>query len=182
MRLGLLLLALGCAPPRVLPALGQVADFTLVDQANQPAKDEDLLGKVQVLDFIFTSCPDACPMLTSKMSSLQGRITSPNVGFVSFTVDPERDTPAALESWATRFHADKARWRFLTGEPAQLKAVVSSVMLAAEKQAVQADGTYNVVHSEKFVLLDATGALRGFYDTDEAGLAQLVQDATALAD
>ena len=171
-----------CQPKPDLPVLGQVADFSLTDSSGARVADEDLRGKVQIVDFIFTNCPDVCPTLTTKMASLQSRISSPGVGFVSFTVDPERDTPAALDTWATQFKADRARWRFLTGEPEQLRAVVQSVMLAAEKQPVNADGSYNVVHSEKFVLLDQTGALRGFYSADEEGLKQLSADAAALAD
>lgn len=182
MRALLLACLLACQPRPALPVLGAMADFSLTDQRGAPVKDEDLKGKVQIVDFIFTSCPDTCPVLTTKMSSLQAKIPSPKVGFVSFTVDPERDTPAALDAWATRYHADPARWRFLTGDVAQLKAVVASMMLAAEKTEVQPDGTYNVVHSEKFVLLDATGSIRGFYSSDEEGLDNLARDASALAD
>lgn len=176
--LGMILLP---SPP-ALPVIGPMAAFSLKDQDGRAVTDKDLLGKVQIVDFIFTNCPDTCPTLTAKMSGLQRQIPGEAVGLVSFTVDPDRDTPEAMAAFAARFGADHSRWRFLTGDAAQLRGVVRSMMLAAEKAEPGPDGSYNVVHSEKFVLLDRQSRIRGFYSANTEGLAQLVIDAGLLRD
>ena len=177
--IGLAALLLVPRPPD-LPVIGAMATFSLTDQAGRAVTDQDLRGAVQIVDFIFTNCPDVCPTLTAQMSSLQARLPAVGVGLVSFTVDPERDTPEALAAWAERFKADPSRWRFLTGDAEQLRVVVRSMMLAAEKAPPGPDGSYNVVHSEKFVLLDVDGNIRGFYSANTEGLDRMVQDATGL--
>ena len=99
---------------------------------------------------------------------------------LAFAYDELGRSADAIAAWAERFKADPSRWRFLTGDAEQLRVVVRSMMLAAEKAAPGPDGSYNVVHSEKFVLLDADGNIRGFYSANTEGLDRMVQDATGL--
>ncbi len=103
--------------PENMGFYGQVPDFSLIDQSGQNRTLADLKGKVWVADFIYTSCPDTCPLQTAQMAKLQKDLSEEKgVRFVSISVDPERDTPEALSEYAKRYEADKERWFFLTGE------------------------------------------------------------------
>src|SRR5688572_16142191 len=99
-----------------LPILYEAAPFALVNQDNQPVTDRDLRGNVWVAAFIFTHCAGPCPMMSARMAQLQSAVPDKDVKLVSFTVDPDRDTPAVLKEYAQRFNADESRWYFLTGE------------------------------------------------------------------
>jgi cytochrome oxidase Cu insertion factor (SCO1/SenC/PrrC family) len=104
-----------------LPIYGTVPDFGLIDQQGHPVQRGDLDGKVWIANFIFTNCPDECPLMTAEMSQLQSDLADvPDLRLVSITVDPERDTPAVLSHFAERFHADPARWIFLTGDKREI--------------------------------------------------------------
>jgi cytochrome oxidase Cu insertion factor (SCO1/SenC/PrrC family) len=96
---------------------GSVPDFTLVDQHNHPLRKTDLEGKIWVANFMFTNCPDECPLMTAAIAQLQSDLADVlELRLVSITVDPERDTPAVLAQYAQRFQADPQRWFFLTGD------------------------------------------------------------------
>src|SRR6478672_4676030 len=82
---------------KLLPILGRIDNFSLRNQNNQPVTRQDLLGKAWIADFIYTSCPDQCPMMSRRMEVVQGLIPKEApVQLVSVTVDPKRDTPKAL--------------------------------------------------------------------------------------
>ena len=104
-----------------LPTIGGAPDFTLTSQDGAPVTLAELRGKVVAVTFIYTSCPDICPMLTDKMARVQDEL-GPDFGskidFLSITTDPERDTPAVLKEYAEALDADLAGWSFLTGKPA----------------------------------------------------------------
>src|SRR5205823_2030054 len=80
-----------------------------------PYGSEDLRGRVWVANFIFTSCTSSCPRLTSKMAIVQRRArnTDESVHLVSFSVDPDNDTPARLAAYAEQYHYNPLRWTFL---------------------------------------------------------------------
>jgi cytochrome oxidase Cu insertion factor (SCO1/SenC/PrrC family) len=106
----------GAASAR-LPVYGTVPDFALTDQSGRPVRRADMEGKVWIASFIFTNCPDECPLMTAEMAQFQSDWTHvPDLRLVSISVDPERDTPAVLSQYADRFHADPERWLFLTGD------------------------------------------------------------------
>jgi protein SCO1 len=96
---------------------------------------------------------------------------------VSFSVDPENDTPAVLAKYAASAHADPARWTFVTGNAEDVKeAVVRGFKMSAAKIARDAD-EYEVLHGEWFVLTDANGNVRGYYPTGtQEEMATLVHD------
>ena len=157
------LAAAGCR--RQLPRLGAAPSFG----------QGDLAGGPWIADFIYTSCPGPCPVLTANMARLQ-RALPARVRLVSFTVDPERDTARVLADYGNRFGADPSRWRFVRLGPAEL----SRVMEDGFKLAIGRSGA--IVHSTKLVLVDAQGAIRGYYDgEDEAALKRLEGDAADLA-
>jgi cytochrome oxidase Cu insertion factor (SCO1/SenC/PrrC family) len=95
---------------------GSVPEFTLTERDGSIVSLQQLRGKIWVADFIYTSCTDTCPLQSAMMAKLQQEYaTKPDFQLVSVTVDPERDTPQALTSYATKFQADGKRWYFLTG-------------------------------------------------------------------
>ena len=100
--------------PEPVPA----PDFTLIDQDGNPVQLSSLRGKVVLLDFIYTSCPGPCPLLSRKFSQFQktlGERVGKEVVLLSITVDPQHDTPTVLKEYARRYQADTAGWKFLTG-------------------------------------------------------------------
>jgi protein SCO1 len=156
-------------PPAPLAVYGRVPTFQLVDQHGAPFTDGSMAGHVSVVDFIFTRCAASCPRLTARMADLQGRLArvGSTARLVSFTVDPENDTPAVLADYATRNAADPSRWSFVTGPVDSVKnAVVTGFKIALEKLPKGAND-YDVTHGDWFVLVDAGGNLRGYYTTDE---------------
>lgn len=155
-------------PQTPLAVYGRVPTFQLVDQRGAPFTDGSMAGHVSVVDFIFTRCASSCPRLTARMVDLQGRLAraGSKARLVSFTVDPENDTPAVLSDYAARNGADPARWSFVTGPVDSVKtAVVSGFKIAMDKLPTGANDT-DVTHGDWFVLVDATGKLRGYYTTD----------------
>jgi len=165
------------------PRLGSLPDFRLVERSGRPLSLADLRGRPWVADFIFTQCGGACPAMTARMARLR-RDVSPDVQFVSFTVDPAHDTPEVLARYATTLRADEG-WQFVTGPAKDLYALsVAGFKLAAMEappgdQVAGGDGPF--LHSSKFVLVDGEGVIRGYYDsTDEPAMRRLAADAAAL--
>ena len=89
-----------------LEPLWKVPPFSFVDQDGRGLTDQDLIGRVWIASFLFTSCTAACPALSSQLALLQRQLVDPNIRFVSFSVDPEHDTPAALNAYRARWTAD----------------------------------------------------------------------------
>ena len=168
-------------PVSKLPVLMQTPHFALIDQDGKPFSDQDLRGKTWVAAFIFTGCADTCPMMSKKMGNLQTTIASKSVKLVSFTVDPDRDSPNVLKQYASRFNADTTRWKFVTGTAQQMKDVAYGMGIAVKP----ADGNDPLLHSTHFLLIDGKGQVRGIYDNDETlpqkGMQQLAHDANELS-
>ena len=154
----------------------QLPDFSLTDQRAAPFALSDLHGKVWVADFIFTSCATICPQMTIQMASLQEEFASDDIHFVSFSVDPERDTPEVLFRYADRYGADGNRWAFLTGQKEAIYQLAGEGFnLAAGHRGSE------ILHSTRFVLVDRAGQVRGYYDSrSKAHLQQLRQDIQTL--
>jgi protein SCO1/2 len=165
-------------PPQMPPFLGELPSFALTNQYNKPFGTEQLKGTPFVVDFIFTSCKLACPKLTSEMAKVQHRTRNLGEQFkiVSISVDPKNDTPEALAEYAQEFGAHPARWFFLTGNEEQIVKLVNDGF----KIGMGPDEIFGKFHGEKFVLVDAKGQVRGYYDADEAGEEELVRDAGLL--
>jgi protein SCO1/2 len=167
----------------VLPRLSVVPDFTLTERSGEKLPLSDLKGKVWIADFIFTNCGGSCPIMSSTMANFQEQLKEvKNILLVSFSVDPERDTPVVLKEYAKLYNASPSRWLFLTGEKEKIGyltregfhlAIASDSGSAAEP----------IIHSTMFVLVDREGVIRGYYDsTDEKGLNKLLDDARILAE
>lgn len=123
---------------RLPAATGKMSDFVLVNQDNQRFDSAALRGKVVVLNFIFTTCTDVCPIFTANLAQLQ-RTLNPRHGddvfFVSITTDPEIDSPKVLKAYAQRYGADLKNWAFLTGSETELNGVWKSFGIRVIKKA-----------------------------------------------
>jgi protein SCO1/2 len=165
-----------------LPVLGQVPDARLTNRDGRAVELAELRGAPWIADFIFTRCQSSCPLLGARMARLD-RTLPAAVYLVSFSVDPANDSAPVLAAYA-RSLAASPRWLFLTGDPARLRLLSrQGFKLALEPGgAAPAMPTEAILHSTRFVLVDARGNLRGFYDAlDPAALRRLAADAAALA-
>lgn len=133
-------------------------------------------GRVWVADFIFTRCIGPCPMLSANMQALQSQLPK-SVGLVSFTVDPDHDSPEVLNVYARKFSADPQRWFFVTGDkPALLRLFREGFQVAYDQ-----DAAGNISHATNFVLVDAEARIVRYYDgLDPADLDRLIADAKKL--
>jgi protein SCO1/2 len=158
-----------------LPDYGHVPQFQMTDSLGRAFDGKSLAGKVWVVDFIYTSCPGPCPLMTSRMHRVEQRVKDDSdVRLVSISVDPEHDTPAVLNQFARRFGGPTRQWVFLTGTPGEVH------LLAFETFHV-GDVIGKMDHSTKFALVDKRGEIRGYYSTfDPEGMAQLTKDIAAL--
>lgn len=160
-----------------LPVLFDAAPFQLTDAAGQPFDSAALAGRVWVADFVFTHCTSFCPQMTAGLSDVQQRTVGLPLQLVSFTVDPDRDTPAVLSEYAALHRADPARWHFLTGTQPQMWAVSTAMKLAVGP----GDTAMQVMHSSHYLLVDRRGHVRGIYDFKDPGYVErIVTDAKRL--
>jgi protein SCO1/2 len=158
-----------------LSQYGAMPAFAFQDQRGANVRDADLRGRVLIADFIFTTCPDVCPLLTDQLAGLRKRFPEDApLAFVSFSVDPEHDTPEKLKAFAHAHGADHANWYFLTGPLAAVRDVVTKgFKQAMEIEPEQPGKPRNVLHGSHFVLVDRTGQLRGFFRSDAEGMEEL---------
>jgi protein SCO1/2 len=159
----------GCgSAPQPLPVYGQVPEFELTAETGDRFSSRELAGHAWVADFIFTSCSGPCPRMSYLMSQVQR--TVPGVKLVSFTVDPEGDTPPVLAAYARRYRAEPGRWTFLTGERELLHKLSRDAFKLSN-----VDGSFE--HSTRLVLVDGQGRIRGFYSTEGGSpVAELQRD------
>ena len=157
-----------------LPVLGHISDFELIDSTGQAFSMGQLAGKISVVDFIFTSCAGICPVMTGAMAELQRDFGGDErLHFVSITVDPKTDTPEVLSAYGARYEANLATWHFLTGDAEDIHSIATRNFKIGSLDDVQ-------IHSARFVLVDSTGAIRGYYvGTEPDAVSEL---AIAIAD
>src|SRR5437667_9562291 len=168
--LGLLLwlrhLEVNALQQRNISSYGTVPSFQFTNQNWQPFGSAQLAGKIWIADFIYTTCPGPCPMISSRMSELQKPLEKTEVHLDSFSVDPEKDTPEVLRSYAERLQADPARWDFLTGPKSAIYKLSHDGFKLAVSDGSDAQGI--PVHSTRMVLVDRHGQLRGYYEATAA--------------
>jgi protein SCO1 len=147
---------------RTISSYGALPSFELVNQDAQPFGSAQLVGKIWIADFIFTSCPGPCPIISSRMSELQKPLEKTDIHLVSFTVDPEKDTPEVLRVYAEKLHAQPKRWDFLTGSRPAIYALTRDGFKLAVSDGSGETGM--PIHSTRIALVDRHGAIRGYYD------------------
>ena len=156
----------------VLPVLGEVMDFEFENYDGTKVTRASMLGKVWVVDFIFTTCGGLCPLMTTAMGQVQqgvraiGGLDATSLRLVSVTTDPEVDTKERLRAYAETHEARPELWYFLRGPFADVQRFSQDALKLslerATKEQVSA-GAEKVMHSDRFVLIDRRGRIRGFY-------------------
>ncbi len=186
-------LGLSRGQAEVLDDYGEAPSWTLSDQLGRQVDSDEFRGEVVVANFIYTNCRDTCPLLSHRMQLLQRRLREEGlldgrVRLLSFSTDPDRDTPQVLRRYATSFQADPKSWRFLTGREAEMRRiVVGGFKLGVEEVPLEgtphahADGathrhSYDVMHSNRFVLVDGRGRIRALYHGTELDIDRVVRD------
>ncbi len=173
--------------PKSLPYIGEgehvVRSFSFTDQNGNTFTDKDVQGKIRVVEYFFTTCKGICPKMNENMSKVYETYKgNDKVVILSHTVDPKKDTVAALKEYSLRFHADPAQWIFLTGDKKELYDMARySYLVTAVDDTGVVDIQSDFIHTEKFVLVDATGHIRGQYDgTNKGSVNQLIGDIQTL--
>jgi len=164
---------------RNVSSYGTVPGFQLLNQNGQPFGSAQLAGKVWIADFIYTTCPGPCPMISSRMSELQKPLEKTDVHLVSFSVDPEKDTPEVLRSYAEKLQAQSGRWDFLTGAKSAIYKLSHDGFKLAVSDGSDAEGI--PVHSTRMVLVDRHAEIRGYYNaTEPDAITKLLADTNHL--
>jgi len=164
---------------RTVSSYGSVPEFELVNQDGKAFGSHELRGKVWIADFIYTTCPGPCPMISSRMSELQKPFEKTDVHLVSFTVDPAKDTPQVLRGYAEKLQAEPGRWDFLTGPQSTIYNLSRNGFKLAVSDGSEESGI--PVHSTRMILVDRHGAIRGYYDAAEVdAVTKMVADTTHL--
>lgn len=146
------------------PIISRLEPFSLLNQEARPVTLDGLRGRVWVADVIFTRCAGPCVQMTQRMRELEATLgpQSP-VEFVSFTTDPEFDTPEVLKTYARRFGADSSRWQFITGpKPELFRVMIDGLKFTAlEKKPEDRTDPYDLfIHSTIFIIVDKQGRVR----------------------
>ena len=161
-------------PPTATVTNVKAPDFTLVDQEGKQFLSTNLRGKIVVLDFIYTTCTEVCPLFTANFLRLQGDLKPERkngVFFVSITTDPEIDSPKILKAYAQRYGADFSNWAFLTGTEAQLKEVWKGFGIRVIRR-----GRGLVQHDSVTTLIDRRGIRRFNHFGEKWRLADVERD------
>jgi protein SCO1/2 len=179
---GLPVVMAGTLSRRDIKVFGDLPPFALTERSGKEVTSDTLRGKVWVAGFIFTHCPTQCPRISARMAEVQQQLRAwDDFRLVSFTVDPDRDTPERLSWYASRWDASPTQWLFLTGKRRELSFLIQNGFRLASGEIDGSAGTDDISHSAKLVLVDRRGRLRGYYDSsDEDDLASLVSDAKRL--
>lgn len=156
----------------------EIAYWSFKNQDNELVTQDDYNGKIYIADFFFTTCPGICPKMTTQMSLLQLKLDNPafdEIKYISYTVNPEHDSPEVLKEYGKQHGADFNKWTFLTGEKQKIYELgVHSYLVSTQEDAL-AEGGF--LHSEKFILVDWKRNIRGYYDgTDVNDVSRLADD------
>lgn len=166
----------------------KIKDFSLTNQEGTIITWDSLKGKIVIADLFFTRCPTICPGMTRNMKRLAESIhngkrvgdkTNKLVHFLSFSIDPERDSVLQLKKWADRFQINPEQWWLLTGSKQDIYDLALNEMKVGAEDGQGIDT--NFIHSDKFILIDSNRHVRGYYDgLDSASLAKLSADLVML--
>ena len=164
-------------PPQALPR-PQVPTFALIDQNGQPFTNDSLKGKPWVACFVFARCVGPCPAMMERMSKIQSAVRNADVHLVSFTVDPQNDSPEVLKAYGQKFGADADKWTLATGDAEAIYDLARRMMVAVQP----AEGNAPIEHGTWLLLIGPDGRFAGNYSgQDDEGWRKLSADALSLA-
>lgn len=166
------------------PVIATLPVFELTDQTGRPFGSKELEGHVWVASLVFTRCTTVCPAITAKMARIQSRVENlaPAFHLVSFSADPEYDTPARLAEYSKSYRASPRLWSFLTGSTSAVRGIaVQGLKMGLGREHADDGGIEAIFHDTHLVLVDARGRVRGYYDSeDEKVVDRVVRDAGLL--
>lgn len=152
-----------------------IPDFEFTNQEDTTLSSDEMRGKVYVANFFFSSCPTICPAMNYNLKQVQDRFLGyEDIYFLSFTVDPEYDSPAVLKEYEEKIGAVNGRWFFLTGEKEALYKTARDFFVNAMEDSTAAGG---FLHSEYLVIVDWEGRIRS--RIDEQGNLKAVYNGTS---
>jgi protein SCO1/2 len=154
----------GNKPPPVRPPkmYKKVPYFRLINQEGDTVSSDDLKGYIYLCDFFYTHCPGICPKLTAFLSRIHySYYADKRLKIISFTVDPERDSVSVLKAYAKKYNANPFKWNFLTGPKKDIYNLAVNGFMLPLGQATPGDT--ELTHSDRVVLVDAAGNIRGYY-------------------
>ena len=163
--------------PPELPKISKVPQFQMTDEMGKSFGSNDLKGRVYLASFAFTSCPVTCKELLAKMQKVQKRVkgVGNKIALVTFTVDPEHDTPKILYKTARDLRANPYIWKFVTSDKSKMKNLLVKgfkVPMGDKKS----DDMMDIAHSDRVVLVDELGHIRGYYRSDKDSINKLMID------
>jgi protein SCO1/2 len=163
--------------PPELPIIAQVPEYELISENGQRFGSKSLKGRVYLANFIFARCPSICPKMLSELEKVQKRIrgTGTKVAIVTFTVDPEYDNEKVLFDLARKHHANPFIWTFLTGPNKEdlFKLYRNGLKVGVENNS---KNLMDIAHTEKIVLVDSLGRIRGYYSFETNSINKLMID------
>lgn len=172
--------------PPELPRLLKLPSFQLSDEFSKDFGSKELQGKAYIASFLFTSCATSCLKIVEKMKIIQKRIrgVGKKIHLVTFSVDPEHDTPEILFKYARRQHANPYIWKFLTGKRGDVSKILVDgfkVPMGDRERTTRSlpdeeVELFDIAHSEKVVLVDRVGIIRGYYSLNEQDTNKLMID------
>lgn len=164
--------------PAELAIISRLPEFQFTDETGKRFGTKELEGKVYLANFIFTSCQTVCPNLLSKIQTIQHRLRGviDRAAIVSFTVDPQHDTPEVLYNKARDLNANPNVWRFLSAPIAETKKLLIEGFKVPMGEKELAESVWDVAHSNKLVLVDQLGNIRGYYSTEKDDVNKLMID------
>lgn len=172
--------ALGCSKKSAdqVPVIAELPAPSLVDQDGQVFDHKAMEGRLWVIAFVFTHCRATCPRLMAQMKKLQARVSNVrSAHFLSVSVDPRNDTPQVIKAYMSENGLDETNWRFVTGDE---NAVQDFVVDGFKVGYGRTQWSTELTHSNSFALVDEHGRIRGYYRSDDEGLAELERDLRAL--
>ena len=178
----------GCDDLGIEKSLDDV-NYHLVDQDSSAVEfPENYNGKIMLVGYVYTHCPDICPLITYNMRDIQRALSDEDeFMLVSVSFDPERDSPEILYDYAQNYNVDQSNWRFLTGDKEPVFSLLETLEISTVKTPTRfrEDGTpvYYIDHTDRVTLIDDRGNIRKTYngsglDTDEviADIKKLLQE------
>lgn len=139
-----------------------IPEFLLTSQDNELRGRQEMEGKITVVDFFFTSCPSICPIMSTEMERVNDAFRNESdVQIYSISIDPVYDTPEVLKEYAERHNATQGKWFFLTGNKDDIYNLARCGFILPT---IDGNGEPDdFVHSDKFILVDELGRIRGYY-------------------
>ena len=139
-----------------------IPEFSLITEQNQERGSAQMKGKITIVDFFFTSCPSICPVMSTEMERVDDAFrNNKDVQIYSISIDPEYDTPEVLASYAQKHLATPDKWYFLTGDKSEIYNLARCGFILPTLDGMGDPEEF--IHSDKFILVDELGRIRGYY-------------------